>query len=298
VNAVTGALSYTGRAIAEDLLARGEQVRSLSRRDDPGDPLRSRIDLRRLAFDDSLADALAGVETLYNTYWTRFERGSASFDLAVERTIALFEAAHRAGVSRVVHVSVSKADRADDLPYFRGKHRIEQWLESSELEWSIVRPTLIFGAKDVLLNNIAWALRHLPVFLLPGRGGGLVQPISVRDTAGICVEAPPRVVVDAAGPERFDFKGLVGQLASAVGSRARILSAPEWVGLAAVRVANVAVRDVIVTRDELTALGRSLITSDEPPRGSERFSDWLAANGHELGRRYTSELRRNFSGEE
>jgi uncharacterized protein YbjT (DUF2867 family) len=296
VNAVTGALSYTGRAIAEELLARGQRVRSLSRRDDPDDPLRARIDLRPLRFDHSLVDALNGVQTLYNTFWIRFERERQTFDRAVEQSIALFEAARAAGVSRIVHVSVSNADAADDLPYFRGKHQVEEWLRDSDLEWAVVRPTLVFGPHDILLNNIAWALRRLPLFFLPGRGEGRVQPVSLTDTARLCVDAPAHAVTDAAGPETFDFRHLVELIADATGSRVRIVAAPVRIGLATVMLANLVLKDVVVTHDELTALSRSLIATTEPPLGSERFSDWIKAHGDQLGRRYTSELQRNFRG--
>ena len=294
MNAVTGALSFTGRAIAEELLRRGEPVVSLSRRDDKTDPLRSRIELRPL-FDDS---SLEGAHTLYNTYWIRFERGRATFDDAVQRTIALFEAARRAGVRRVVHLSVSRADEADDLPYFRFKHRIEQWLEQSDLDWAIVRPTLVFGPSDILVNNIAWILRRLPLFLVPRPAGCLVQPVSVRDTARIAIDAESRVVQDAAGPEVHEFRHFVRLIANVVGSRARIISAPRPVALAFVRVGNAAVRDVVVTRDELDGLSRSLLTSSNLPLGIDRFSEWLRENADTLGRRYESELRRNFRGQE
>jgi NADH dehydrogenase len=294
MNAVTGALSFTGRAIAEELLRRGEQVISLSRRDDPADPLRSRIEVRPLFADSSLE----GAHTLYNTYWIRFERGRSTFDDAVRRTIALFEAARRAGVGRIVHVSVARADAADDLPYFRGKHRIEQWLEQSDLNWAIVRPTLVFGPSDILVNNIAWILRRLPLFLVPRPVGCLVQPVSVRDTARIAVDSRSRVVQDAAGPEVHEFGHFVRLIASAVGGRARIVSAPRAVALGFVRVGNAAVRDVVVTRDELDGLGRSLLTSSTVPLGIDRFSDWLRDNADGLGRRYESELRRNFRGQE
>ena len=296
MNAVTGALSYTGRAIAEELLARGQRVRSLSRRDDPDDPLRARIDLRPLRFDHSLVDALNGVQTLYNTFWIRFERGGQTFDRAVQQSIALFEAARAAGVSRIVHVSVSHADAADDLPYFRGKHEVERWLRESDLEWTVVRPTLIFGPHDILLNNIAWALRRLPLFVLPGRGEGRVQPVSLTDAARLCVDAPTRAVTDAAGPETFGFQQLVELIAKAVGSRARMVHAPVGTALATVRVANFVLKDVVVTRDELTALSRSLIATTTPPLGRERFSDWVGTHGDQLGRRYSSELQRNFRG--
>lgn len=290
LNVVTGAFSYTGRAIAEELLARGEAVRSLSRRDARDDPLRARVEVAPLRFDEP---ALVGAHTLYNTYWIRFERGRATFERAVENTIALFRAAERAGVERIVHVSVSNPEHARDLPYFAGKLRIEEWLAASGIPHAIVRPTLVFGAEDILVNNIAWILRRLPVFVVP-RGEYDVQPVSVRDVARICVEAEG--TLDAAGPERLSFGELVGLVRRAVGSRARIVRGPPTLALALVRAANLALRDVVLTREELVGLRRSLLTSDAPPLGRDGFASWVEQNGHVLGRRYVSELARNFRG--
>lgn len=289
LNAVTGVFSYTGRAIAEELLARGEAVRSLSRRDAPDDPLRARVEVAPLFAEESLA----GARTLYNTYWIRFERGDSTFDRAVENTIALFGAAERAGVERIVHISVSNPERARDLPYFAGKLRIEEWLAASGIPHAIVRPTLVFGPEDILVNNIAWILRRLPVFVVP-RGDYEVQPVSVRDVARICVEAEG--AVDAAGPERLTFLELVELVRRAVGARARIMRGPSGVALALVRAADLALRDVVLTREELVGLRRSLLTSDAPPLGRDRFADWVDENGAVLGRRYVSELARNFRG--
>jgi uncharacterized protein YbjT (DUF2867 family) len=299
VNAVTGAFSFTGRAIAEELLARGEPVRSLSRRAaPPGDPLRDRIDIAPLRFDQTLTDALAGIETLYNTYWIRFERGGATYERAVKNSIALFEAAREAGVRRIVHVSVANADRADDLPYFRGKHRLERWLEGSGLNYAIVRPTLIFGPGDILINNIAWIVRRFPVFLVPGRGDYLVQPVSLRDTAQLCVDAPDGATVDAAGPETLEFRRLVELVAQATNCRCRTLPGPRVAIRPLIGLAGLALRDVIVTVAELDGLSRSLLTSSGQPTGRDSFRSWLEAHGAELGRRYVSELARNYRGAE
>jgi len=95
-----------------------------------------------------------------------------------------------------------------------------------------------------------------------------------------------------------EFGHFVRLIASAVGSRARIVPAPRLVALAFVRVGNAAVRDVVVTRDELDGLSRSLLTSSMPPKGGDRFSEWLRDNADALGRRYVSELQRNFRGQE
>ena len=287
-------MSYTGRAIAEEVLSRGGAVRSLSRRDDPTDPLRGRIDVAPLRFDDSLVDSLRGASTLYNTYWIRFERGGHTFDEAVERSVMLFEAARRAGVERIVHVSVSSADRADDLPYFRGKHRIEDWLAASGLNYSVVRPTLVFGENDILLNNIAWILRRFPVFAIPGGGTYRVQPVSVQDTARICVDSRGEETIDAAGPETLTFRELVEELRDAIGARTRIVGASTSWTTPLTRLAGALLRDVIVTPDELSGLSRSLLTSSEEPRGGDRFADWVRSQAATLGQSYVSELKRNF----
>jgi NADH dehydrogenase len=295
VSVVTGAFSYTGRAIATELLARGERVRTLSRRDAPEDPLRSRVEVAPLRFDESLDECLHGAATLYNTYWIRFERGRHTFDEAVARTIMLFRAAERAGVERIVHVSVTNPDERSPLPYFRGKARLERWLRESGIAHSIVRPTLVFGPQDILVNNIAWILRRFPLLLVPGRGTYEVQPVSVRDTARLCVDAPAGETVDAAGPERLSFDALVRLVRDAVGSRARVVRGSPALALALTRVAGIALRDVVLTRDEVDGLMQSLLVSDTVT-GADRFSGWVRENGDALGRRYVSELGRNFRG--
>lgn len=297
--AVTGAFSYTGRAIAERLLADGWRVRSLSRRDAPVDSLAERVETASLQFADrrALGESLRGARVLFNTYWIRFERGESTFARAVENTRVLFGAAATAGVERIVHVSVTNASEDSPFPYFRGKAAVERELAGSDVSYAIVRPTLVFGREDILLNNIAWILRRFPVFLAPGDGAYRVQPVSVEDTAALCVDAAgagEREVVDAAGPDTYTFAELVRAVAAGVGSRARLVRVPAEVALGAARLGGIALRDVVLTRDELSGLMASLLVSAEPPRGRARLGDWLAGEGERLGRRYVSELARNF----
>lgn len=298
LDVVTGAFSYTGRHIAEALLARGRNVRTLTRRPpDPSHPLAGEVDVALLAFDDMLGESLRGADTLYNTYWVRFERGETTFERAVENTTTLFAAAKRAGVRRVVHVSVANPDECSPFPYFRGKARSERALRECGLSHAIVRPTLVFGPEDILVNNIAWGLRHVPVFLIGGDGRYEVQPVSVGDVATICVDAGSGGddrILDAAGPDRWTYEDFVGLIAGAIGSRARIWHSSMRAALLAARAAGVPLRDVVVTRDELDALAAGLLVSHEPPLGGERFEPWLEENADLLGRRYSSELGRNF----
>jgi NADH dehydrogenase len=285
---VTGAFSYTGRAIAARLLADGRPVRTLSRAGPgPGDP---EIQAFPLRFDDPAP--FRGADTFYNTYWIRFEHGGMTFDRAVENTLTLFRTARDAGVRRIVHISVSNPSPDSPYPYFRGKAEIERRLAELGIEHSIVRPTLVFGSKDILVNNIAWILRRFPLFLVP-RGEYSVQPVAVEDVARLAVETRAGTV-DAAGPETLSFLGLVQAVAHVVRSRARIVRSSPRLALAVTRLADLALRDIVLTRDELGGLRDSLLVSDNPPTGAVRFTDWLAANGETLGRSYVSELARNW----
>ena len=292
---VTGAFSYTGSFIARRLLDDGVRVRTLTRRDDPASPLHGQVETASLQFADraALVESLRGARCLYNTYWVRFERGRTTFDRAVQNSAFLFEAAADAGVERIVHLSVTNPSEDSLLPYFRGKAQAELALATAGPAYAIVRPTLVFGPRDILVNNIAWILRRLPVFVMPGDGSGQVQPVSAADVAEIAVTTAAGTV-DAAGPEEYSFDELVRLVGAAIGCRRPLVHAPPWVALALGAVVGAARRDVILTRDELHGLQASLLVSPEPPRGRDSFRGWLERDGVSLGRAYVSELARNF----
>jgi NADH dehydrogenase len=227
----------------------------------------------------------------------RFAHGETTFERAVANTRVLLTAARAAGVRRVVQLSVTNASVESQLAYFRGKAVVEEAVRTSGIAYAIVRPTLIFGPRDILVNNIAWGLRRTPVFPVAGDGRYSVQPVSVEDTATICVDAGAAaddLVVDAAGPETVTFDELVRLVAAAVGSRTRIVHASPRLVLGLARLVGLARRDVLLTEEELAGLEGSLLVSDRPPLGTASFRSWVAANGESLGRGYVSELARNF----
>ena len=240
----------------------------------------------------------AGV--FYHTYWIRFERGRNYFDLAVENSRVLFDAAVQAGMRRTVHFSVANASSDSRLPYFRGKGQVEEILQDMGIPYAIIRPTLVFGEDDLLLNNMAWALRRFPVFPVFGNGDYRVQSVYAEDLAAQSVEAGSgngNSVADAAGPETFSFEELLELLASAVGAGVRLVHTPAAVGLAMTRLVGLLLRDVVLSRDEVDGLMAGLLTSDSPPTGTIRLGDWLKHNGEFLGRQYVSEVRRNYGGQ-
>jgi uncharacterized protein YbjT (DUF2867 family) len=298
---VTGAFSYSGSHIARRLLDAGRGVRTLSFHPGRPHPLQASVQALPYRFDDpeALAASLAGVSTLYNTYWVRFDHGDTSFEQAIERSRALFTAARRAGVERIVHLSITNPSLGSPLPYFRGKALVEDALTQVGVSYSIVRPTWIFGGDhDVLVNNIAWILRHTPVFAMPGNGAYLVQPVHVEDLASICTNAARaggNLVVDAAGPETMSFDELVTLIRDAIGARALVVHVPAPIMGLAARALGLVVRDVVLTTDEIDGLLAGLLVSHEPPLGEIAFTDWLDHNRESVGRRYANELRRHFA---
>ena len=296
---VTGAFSYTGRYVAMRLLEKGIRVRTLTRSPNAEGPLAGHVEAAPLDFSDpdGLSRSMRGASVFYNTYWIRYARGEYTFDRAVENTGALFKAAKEAGIERIVHFSVANPSHESELPYFRGKAQVEDMLKGLGVSYAIIRPTLVYGDGDLLLNNMAWALRRFPVFAVYGKGDYPVQPVFAEDLAAQAVEAGSQrdnSVVDAAGPERFTFEELLRMLASAMGVRARLVHTPPRLGLALTQLAGLLKGDLALTRDEVVGLMAGLLTSEAPPTGTTRLSDWLKNNANGLGRRYISELRRNF----
>jgi uncharacterized protein YbjT (DUF2867 family) len=299
VHVVTGAFSFTGAHVARALLARGGNVRTLSRWPEPGHPLDGVVEFARLQFDDeeTLTRDLSGATTLYNTYWVRFPREDVTWATVLENTRTLLRAARSAGVGRVVQFSVSNASEASPYGYFRAKALAERELRESGLSHAIVRPTLTFGHGELLLNNIAWTLRRSPVFLLPTGGRYATQPVSVEDVVDLALELAGQsddVSADAAGPAVFSFAELVAAVRAAVGARARLVRCPPTVVLGAARAASLPLRDVLIRRDELGALRDDLLVSRGPPRATKRLEDWLAETADTLGRWFVSERRRNW----
>jgi len=296
---VTGAFSYSGAAIAKELRAAGRQVRTLT-----GHPQRAQgdhgIDIRPLEFDDpvGLVGSLRGATTLYSTYWVRFPHGRIDHEAAVANSRTLFYAARHAGVERVVHVSITHPSITSPYPYFRGKAEVERILAEVGMSYGVLRPAILFGGDGVLLNNIAWLLRRLPVFAVGGWGDYRIRPIHVDDLARLSVEAGAQrdiTVIDAVGPERPTFVELVRLIKETVGSHARIVKVPGAIMPALSSALGLVLRDVLLSREEYRAMAAGLADTEGVATGTVALSSWLADHSDTLGRRYANEIKRHFS---
>jgi uncharacterized protein YbjT (DUF2867 family) len=296
---ITGAFSYTGKYATRVLLDHGYQIRTLTYHPDRSNPFGDKVQVFPYSFDhpERLTETLRGASTLINTYWVRFPRGRATFEGAVQNTRTLIAAAKRAGVRRIVHVSIASPSLESSLGYYKGKAQLEQAVAESGLAYTILRPTVIFGFEDILINNIAWFVRHFPVFAIPGDGRYCIRPIFVEDIARLIVDAVEREgnsVRDAVGPETHSFEELVRLIADQLGRRIRVAHVPMSEAYIATRVAGWFVGDVVLTWEEYKGLMTGLLAPEGPATGKTCLSEWLAANREHVGRRYASEVARHY----
>jgi uncharacterized protein YbjT (DUF2867 family) len=293
---VTGAFGYTGRYLSKRLLADGRRVRTLTAHPAAW-PGPETVEAHPYRFDDrdALVASLRGADTFYNTYWVRYPHGGTSYDRAVHNSRMLIEAAVQAGVRRVVHISITNPSHDSFYAYYRGKAQVEDIVRGSGLSHAIVRPTVLFGANDILINNIAWLVRRFPVFAVPGDGRYRLRPVATADLADLCIrlaEEPGNVTMNAVGPETFTFADLVTAIAASVGTRRRIVHLPPALIRPILPALSLLTRDVILTPDELRGLMSEYIHVDGEPTCPTRLTDHLATHGRQLGTRYQSELAR------
>jgi len=299
LNVVTGAFSYTGKYIAQRLLCMGERVKTLTGRSVLENPFGNQVTISPFSFDNlsQLIGSLEGATILYNTYWVRFPRGEVTFDRAVENNKILIKAAEVAGISRIVHISITNPSKKSPFAYFRGKALIEEAILDSKLPYGILRPTVIFGTEGILINNIAWLLRKFPIFAIFGSGDYRIQPVFVEDVAEIAVSVGHRsdnLIMDVVGPEVYTFDELVKLIRANVNSRARIIHTRPELAFLFARLIGCAVKDVVITREEIRGLMSNLLVSANQPTTPTRLSEWLSKNADGVGMRYISGLERCY----
>jgi NADH dehydrogenase len=295
--AVTGAFGYSGRYIARRLLAAGHSVVTLTNSLQRHNPFGEKVRTVPFLFGqpDRLTESLRGADALINTYWVRFNHRLFTHREAVANTKILFRAAKDAGVKRIVHVSITNPDIHSDLSYFRGKAELESVLASLGVSYCILRPAVLFGKEDVLINNIAWSLRHLPIYGVFGAGDYKLQPIYVDDLAAAAVEKAAggqNEIVNAIGPETFTYRELVETVKRSLGLKRLVVGLPPGLGYWACRAAGLVVGDVIITREEIRGLMEGRLYVDAPPLGATKLTDWITQHRDTLGRHYTSEMAR------
>jgi uncharacterized protein YbjT (DUF2867 family) len=297
IHVVTGAFGFAGKYIAERLVAAGHSVRTLTNSPNRENPFQGRVLAYPYNFDNPqrLAEALKGASVLYNNYWVRFNHCSFSYAKAVENSLKLFNAAKEAGIKRIVHISITNPSLDSPFEYFSGKAKLEKAIIESGLSYAILRPAVLFGKEDILINNIAWFLRRFPVFGVFGDGEYRLQPIYVGDLANLAIDQGNKtenVIIDAIGPETFTYRGLAEEIGKAIGKKRPIMAVPPFKGYLFGKLVGFVHHDVTITYDEIRGLMAGLLYTDSQPAGTTKLTEWLKENASHVGLHYSNELKR------
>ncbi len=293
IHTVTGAFGYTGSYVTRKLIERGEVVETLT--NSPHKQKQSSVAVQKihpLDFNNeaALIETLKNTKVLYNTYWVRFSHSEAAGN-----TFKLFDAAKKAGVEKIVHVSITNADVNSKLDYFRGKGEIEEYLKRLGVGYSIVRPAVLFGGEDILLNNIAWSLRKLPVMGIPGRGRYKLQPIHVDDFAEILVKAGTLAednITVALGEERYSYIDLLKLIKTKLKLKTPLLPLPNAIAWLGAKIIGICLNDILLTWAEIKGLQQENLWENKAPLGKRKLSEWVEENKESLGVKYHNELNR------
>ncbi len=269
--AVTGGTGFLGRRIVAGLIARGDSVRLLARRPwadnvPRGDGI---ITVAGRLEDTASLDAWIGDAT--HVVHSAATIGSIDAEelnrVNVEGTRNVVEAAERAGVQRIVHVSSVAAKWRPDALYGGSKKAAEEVVEATEVPWVILRPPVILGPGSQVEAKVA---RFASFGLVPTiAGSGTMFPVHVEDVAAACVEATARAAVcgrrfELPGPEALDLADIQRRTLASLGQRALVLPIPP----ALLKVASAVVARVTgstpLSSDVIDAISEGVEMDGEP----------------------------------
>jgi uncharacterized protein YbjT (DUF2867 family) len=236
---VTGGTGFVGVHVCRALAARGVLPRILVR---PGSEDRIPEDLRTrcrvtpgdVTVREFVENAAQGTDAIVHLAGIirEFPAKGISFEkLHVDATRNALHAAKKWGIARFVHMSALGAEPGGVTAYFDTKGRAEEWVRCSGLEWTIFRPSVIFGPGDRFVNELAASFRKVPFLPVPGDGEYRLQPVFVGDVAKGFADAVFRTdlsgrIFEVGGPERFSYNDLVDRIAESVGRKIQKVHIP------------------------------------------------------------------------
>ena len=237
---VAGGTGFVGGAIALELFRRGHRVVVLSHRGEAArGPLPDEIEIRDsdVTTGRGLTAALQGLDALAialafrNSPIEAPRRGRTFEQVDAGGTRRLAMAAREAGLARLLYVSGAGA--APDAPrhWFRAKWHAETAVRESTIPFTIIRPTWIYGPRDVSLNRFVGFARRLGMVPMPNGGGQLLAPVFIDDAARLCAdslesEAAIDQVFELGGPETLRMRDVIGRALRAAGLRRPIVPGP------------------------------------------------------------------------
>jgi len=234
--AITGGSGFVGGRLARTLLAEGHDVVVIARGRDPhGEDLKSRLVAASVEDEPALRRAFAGCDAVAHCAGINLERGRQTYrNVHVLGTQAVVSAARAAGVRKVVLLSFLRARPACGSGYHESKWAAEEIVRGSGLDYAILKPGVIYGRGDHMLDHLSHGLHTIPVFGLVGFRDREIAPLAVEDAvrvlkSALTTGALSRKTVSMIGPERLALGDAVRRVASVVGARPLYVRLPVWV---------------------------------------------------------------------
>lgn len=271
---VTGGSGFIGRRVVARLAEAGRPVRVLARGQRQADLPQGVERLPgNVATGEGLAEAMEGVERVVHLVAIIRETRGQTFDGVIRGgTERVVEAARAAAVKKLVHVSAIGARDDPTYPYLHAKWRAEQAVMGSGLNYTILRPSIVFGEGDEFINALAALVRGNPLVPIAGEGKTRFQPIWVEDVVTCivaCLEdgSHDGEVVEIGGPEHLTYKEMVDAVQEALGRRRPKLHIPLALMKPLARAMEAVLPRPPVTVEQLKMLALDNVTAlDAVPR--------------------------------
>lgn len=268
---ITGATGFVGSHLTSELLRQGHRVRVLVR--DPGAfPIQGvEIVEGDVTLSQSLANCCSGVDTVVHLVAVIRERAGETFrEINYQGTVNILKASKDTGVRRFIYLSALGATDNPGYKYACSKWEAEEAVRSSGLNWTIIRPSVIYGRGFGFFNRVVQALRISPSFMVPvpGKGNALFQPIAVEDVISCILRAIEddgfgQGVYEVGGPQHVSYAAMVDTLLGVLGQRRVKVPVPLALMKIAAPLMGLVFRDPPVTPVELKQLELNNVTDKD-----------------------------------
>ncbi len=254
--AITGGTGFVGRHLAERYAA--DDVVVVSRR--------TGVEIDDV---DALTEAFTGVDAVAHCAGINREIGDQSFErVHVRGTAAVLEAAHRAGVQRVVLLSFLRARPGTGSPYHETKWAAEEMVRSSGLDYTVLKAGMIYGHGDHLVDHLSHTVQTVPLFASVGFREKTISPIPVAELVDVLVGALEgrlsRRTVAVRGGEALLLSEAVRRVARVVGRPVRVFPAPVWAHRVLGQVTEWTMRVPLVAKAQVRMLAEGVTEATQP----------------------------------
>ena len=269
--AVTGGTGFVGTEVVSELLRVGHEVRVLSRRTPERLPEGARHVIGNVVTGEGLGELVEGVDSVVHLVGIIREAGTNTFQAVHHKgTVNVIVAASRAGVRRYLHMSAMGTRKGAASRYHQTKFAGEEAVKASGLDWTIFRPSTIFGPGDSFVNMLTGMMRKFPLMPVIGGGTNKMQPVFVNDVAvafrtALESDVHIRRCYELGGPDTLNLMQILGYIAQVIDKKPLFVSTPLPIVAPVVKLAQAFRISLPITSDQLIMLREDNIRTGGDP---------------------------------